>query len=86
MLKCCILMQIISYFLNFLDGCEKSEELRYWNSTNGPASWKFLSFNEANKLKKQIRQQELQGTQPNKNDQLIIKGIFRRIIIKNTVQ
>ncbi|KAJ7365918.1 hypothetical protein OS493_002649 [Desmophyllum pertusum] len=58
------------------DGCEKGEELSYWNSTNGPASWKFLSFNEANKLEKQIRQQELQGTQPNKNDQLIIKGVY----------
>lgn len=55
--------------VDFVDGCDKREELLCWTSSNGTASWKLLSFNETKQLSKQIlQQQEIQETQGTKPD------------------
>ncbi|XP_078377085.1 uncharacterized protein LOC144660350 [Oculina patagonica] len=56
---------------------EKGEDLRYWKSTNGTASWKFLSFDEIKKFHKQVRQhEEHPGTQGNITDQRTINDVY----------
>lgn len=54
-----------------VDDREKGEDLSYWKSTKGIASWKFLSFKETRELHNQIRQEELHG-EP--TDQHIVNG------------
>ena len=61
---------------DFLDGCEKGEELSCWESTKGDTQWKFLPFKEDNDLRKQIRQQELPRTQTNATYHRILNGIL----------